>query len=69
MVQSTSTDMHLLLDSGHAYFAGADPVEFANQYAALLGNCSANWLLEGKGNGPDGNVEELRQQVSLPPPQ
>lgn len=33
MVQSTSTDMHLLLDSGHAYFAGADPVELANQYA------------------------------------
>jgi len=33
MMQSTSTDMHLLLDSGHAYFAGADPVEVANQYA------------------------------------
>ena len=33
MVQSTSTDMHLLLDSGHAYFAGADPVELANRYA------------------------------------
>jgi len=32
MMQSTSTDMHLLLDSGHAYFAGADPVELANQY-------------------------------------
>lgn len=33
MMQSTSSDMHLLLDSGHAYFAGADPVELANQYA------------------------------------
>ncbi|MDA0680992.1 MAG: myo-inosose-2 dehydratase [Proteobacteria bacterium] len=33
MMQSTSTDMHLLLDSGHAYFAGADPVELATQYA------------------------------------
>ena len=33
MMQSTSPDMHLLLDSGHAYFAGADPVELANQYA------------------------------------
>jgi inosose dehydratase len=33
MMQSTSTDMHLLLDSGHAYFAGADPVELANRYA------------------------------------
>jgi len=33
MMQSTSKDLHLLLDSGHAYFAGADPVELANQFA------------------------------------
>jgi len=36
MMQSTSADMHLLLDSGHAYFAGADPVELANQYAGRI---------------------------------
>lgn len=32
MMQSTSADMHLLLDSGHARFAGADPVDLANEY-------------------------------------
>ncbi|MCH8134410.1 MAG: myo-inosose-2 dehydratase [Proteobacteria bacterium] len=38
MMQSTSRDMHLLLDSGHAYFAGADPVELAKQYADRIGH-------------------------------
>lgn len=38
MMQSTSTDTHLLLDSGHAHFAGADPVELARQYANRIGH-------------------------------
>jgi inosose dehydratase len=33
MMQSTSAHMHLLLDTGHAFFAGADPLELAGQYA------------------------------------
>ena len=36
MMQSTSSEMHLLLDSGHAQFAGADPVEIANRYAERI---------------------------------
>ena len=38
MMQSTSTETHLLLDSGHAHFAGADPVEIAKQYANRIGH-------------------------------
>jgi len=38
MMQSTSSDMHLLLDTGHAYYAGADPVELAKQYADRIGH-------------------------------
>lgn len=38
MMGSTSGDMHLLLDSGHAYFAGADPVALANSYATRIGH-------------------------------
>ncbi len=38
MMQSTSDDMKLLLDTGHARFAGADPVELANQYADRIGH-------------------------------
>lgn len=33
MMRSTSSDMHLLLDTGHAYFAGVDPVDLAIRYA------------------------------------
>lgn len=38
MMQSTSDDMHLLLDSGHARFAGADPVQLAKNYADRIGH-------------------------------
>ena len=38
MMQSTCSDMHLLLDSGHAYFAGANPVDLAKQYADRIGH-------------------------------
>ena len=38
MMQGTSSDMHLLLDSGHARLAGADPVELAIEYGDRIGH-------------------------------
>lgn len=38
MMDATSTDMHLLLDSGHAKFAGADPVQLAQAYGDRIGH-------------------------------
>lgn len=38
MMDATSTDMHLLLDSGHAKFAGADPVAIAIDYCDRIGH-------------------------------
>lgn len=38
LMQETSEDVFLLLDSGHARFAGADPVDLARQYAARIGH-------------------------------
>lgn len=36
LMNETSDDVHLLLDAGHAVFAGADPVELAKQYASRI---------------------------------
>lgn len=38
LMQETSADVCLLLDTGHAYFAGADPVQLAAQYADRIGH-------------------------------
>jgi inosose dehydratase len=38
MMQHTSEDVHLLLDTGHAWFAKADPVALAQQYADRIGH-------------------------------
>lgn len=38
MMQETSDDVFLLLDTGHAFFAGADPVALADQYADRVGH-------------------------------
>ncbi|MEQ9563703.1 MAG: myo-inosose-2 dehydratase [Woeseiaceae bacterium] len=38
LMQETSDDVYLLLDTGHAMFAGADPVALARQYAARIGH-------------------------------
>jgi len=38
LMQETSEDVFLLLDSGHARFAGADPIDLARQYAARIGH-------------------------------
>jgi len=38
LMQETSDDVHLLLDTGHAYFAGTDPVTLARQYAGRIGH-------------------------------
>lgn len=38
LMQETSDEVHLLLDSGHAMFAGADPVLLAKQYADRIGH-------------------------------
>ncbi len=38
MMQETSEDVFLLLDTGHAFFAGADPVALAQQYAGRVGH-------------------------------
>lgn len=38
MMQSTSGAMHLLLDTGHAMFAGADPAVLASRYADRIGH-------------------------------
>lgn len=38
MMQETSEDVFLLLDTGHAFFAGADPVTLAEQYADRVGH-------------------------------
>ncbi len=38
MMQETSEDVFLLLDTGHALFAGADPVTLAGQYADRVGH-------------------------------
>jgi myo-inosose-2 dehydratase len=36
LMQSTTDDVHLLLDSGHAVFACADPVALAERYSARV---------------------------------
>jgi inosose dehydratase len=38
LMQETSDDVYLLLDTGHAYFAGADPVRLAQQYSDRVGH-------------------------------
>ena len=38
LMQETSDEVHLLLDTGHAVFAGADPAELASQYASRVGH-------------------------------
>ena len=38
LMQATSDEVYLLLDTGHALFAGADPVALARDYAARTGH-------------------------------
>lgn len=38
LMQATSDDVYLLLDTGHAFFAGADPVALAGDYGARTGH-------------------------------
>jgi inosose dehydratase len=38
LMQETTDDVHLLLDTGHAMFAGADPVALARQFAGRIGH-------------------------------
>ena len=38
LMNETGDDVFLLLDSGHAMFAGADPVNLAQQYADRIGH-------------------------------
>jgi inosose dehydratase len=38
LMQATTDDVQLLLDTGHAWFAGADPVKLAETYAARIGH-------------------------------
>lgn len=38
LMQETSNDVHLLLDTGHAFFAGADPVDLAGKYSDRIGH-------------------------------
>ncbi|MDH3266959.1 MAG: TIM barrel protein, partial [Gammaproteobacteria bacterium] len=38
LMQETSDEVYLLLDTGHAFFAGADPVALAQEYAARTGH-------------------------------
>ncbi|MGI9271854.1 MAG: myo-inosose-2 dehydratase [Woeseiaceae bacterium] len=38
LMDATSDDVYLLLDTGHAFFAGADPVQLAKQYAGRIGH-------------------------------
>lgn len=38
LMQETTDDVQLLLDTGHAWFAGADPVKLAEQYANRIGH-------------------------------
>ncbi len=38
LMQATSDDVYLLLDTGHAFFAGADPVQLAASYADRIGH-------------------------------
>lgn len=38
LMQETGDDVFLLLDTGHAFFAGADPVGLAKQYGGRVGH-------------------------------
>jgi len=38
LMQETTEDVFLLLDTGHAFFAAADPVAIARQYAGRVGH-------------------------------
>lgn len=38
LMEATSDDVYLLLDTGHAFFAGVDPVALANRYADRVGH-------------------------------
>lgn len=38
LMQETSDDVFLLLDTGHAFFAGADPVQLAKRYSGRIGH-------------------------------
>lgn len=38
LMQHTSDDVHLLLDTGHAFFGGADPVALAQEYSGRIGH-------------------------------
>lgn len=37
LMNDTSDELYLLLDAGHAHFAGADPLKLARQYAERIG--------------------------------
>jgi myo-inosose-2 dehydratase len=41
LMQATGPEVHLLLDTGHATFAGADPVALARQYRGRIGHVHA----------------------------
>jgi inosose dehydratase len=38
LMQETTDEVYLLLDTGHAYFAGADPVALAQEFAGRVGH-------------------------------
>jgi inosose dehydratase len=38
LMQETTDEVYLLLDTGHAYFAGVDPVSLAQQFAGRVGH-------------------------------
>jgi inosose dehydratase len=38
LMQETTDDVYLLLDTGHAFFAGADPVSLARHYGSRVGH-------------------------------
>ena len=38
LMQETADEVYLLLDTGHAYFAGADPVALAQKFAGRVGH-------------------------------
>jgi len=47
LIQETSEDVYLLLDTGHAYFAGADPVTLAQEYSDRIGHLHCKDIRKG----------------------
>lgn len=47
LMQATSEDVYLLLDTGHAYFAGANPVELAQLYSGRIGHLHCKDIRQG----------------------